>query len=104
MRHVHHPHQAEDEREAGRDDEVEAGKREPVQEHDQEGPRLLGQGVLGEEEHPEQDEHAETDDDDAHGESERLGLEDAKPLPEREGFRSLTHPGSLSGMKENEVL
>ena len=41
VRHVHDAHQAEDEREAARDDEIEAGEREPVQADDDEDAHVL---------------------------------------------------------------
>ena len=41
VRHVDDAHQAEDQREAARDDEVEAGEREAVEADDHERPRIL---------------------------------------------------------------
>src|SRR3712207_9031500 len=62
VRHVDDAHEAEDEGEAARDEEVQAGERQAVQEDDDERPRLARERVVGEREHPEEDEDADRED------------------------------------------
>jgi hypothetical protein len=92
VRHVHDAHEAEDEREPARHDEVEAGERQAVQKDDDEGARLPGERVLGDHEHPEEDERRDGEEDPPHGERAGLPLEEAKTPSDGWSFGPLAHP------------
>ena len=92
VRHVHHAHEPEDEREAARDDEVEAGEREAVQPDDHEGARVAV-GLVGD---PDGDEDERERDGDANGERARREGGQTRAPARFNGSRRLPAHVSLS--------